>query len=193
MVAVQVQVAYPAPLGTQDQRRHRGLLLRQGASVSEPEKTTCDEYEKWLDRLRSTYESVGFACLPRLHDRRLADQVSAQVVAGLIARPSVFQYFGLPFSARVGHLAEHRIAAARAGTLRPTASWPELLGALRALPELERRVFVLACVRGMTVPAIADALALPEAGAAELQDQVINRMQTIAGEDASPEGLAEGR
>ena len=39
------------------------------------------------------------------------------MVAGLIARPQVFRYFGLPYSGRIAKLAEARLAEAAAGEL----------------------------------------------------------------------------
>ncbi|MDN5856734.1 MAG: hypothetical protein L0K86_28635, partial [Actinomycetia bacterium] len=56
------------------------------------------EYAAWLDRVRATYEAVRYTCAHRLADPALAEQVSVQVVAGMVARPAVFRYFGLPYS-----------------------------------------------------------------------------------------------
>lgn len=141
-----------------------------------------DEYEKWLERVRSTYESVMFICRHRLGDRQLADQVSAQVVAAMIRKPAVFRYFGLPYSARIGHLAEDRIAAARSGRLGNTANWPDLLRSLGELPDMHRSVFVLACVHGQEIEKVAGDLEMSVPTARELRDEVLRRMRTIGGE-----------
>lgn len=156
----------------------------EGYVVPQSSAPTFDEYEEWLDRVRSTYEAVSFTCLHRLGDRRLADRVSAQVVAGMIAKPGVFRFFGLPYSARIGHLAEDRIAAARAGQSRPTTEWSDLLQNLRELPQQQRRVFVLSCVRGHGPQEIAEELGVSVIAARELRDDVLHRMRSIAGEEA---------
>jgi DNA-directed RNA polymerase specialized sigma24 family protein len=146
--------------------------------------TASDEYEEWLDRVRSTYEAVSFTCVHRLGDRHLADQVSAQVVAGMISKPGVVRFFGLPYSARIGHLAEDRIAAARAGQSYPTIDWSDLLRNLREIPQQQRRVFVLSCVRGSGPQEIAEELGVSVSAARELRDDVLRRMRSIAGKEA---------
>lgn len=148
-----------------------------------PQTSVPDEYEEWLERLRSTYEAVSFTCVHRLGDRTLADQVSAQVVVGMLAKPGVFRFFGLPFSARIGHLAEDRIAAAKAGELGPPVDWTTVLRELRALPRLERRVFVLSCVHGHELPEIAANLGASLGTVREIRDQVLRHMRGIAGEE----------
>ena len=54
------------------------------------------EWDAWRERVRATYEAVEYTCAHRLADATLAGPVAVQVVAGLIARPQVFRYFGLP-------------------------------------------------------------------------------------------------
>jgi DNA-directed RNA polymerase specialized sigma24 family protein len=138
------------------------------------------EYDEWLERVRSTYESVFFTCSHRLGDRRTAAQVSVQVVIGLLAKPTVFQYFGLPYSARIAHLAEERIAAARAGMLVPTVEWADLFDRLRELPEEHREILVLACVRGYDDAQLADACGVPPETASQRRDGALRRLRSIA-------------
>lgn len=155
--------------------------------MTQPSTSAPDEYEEWLDRLRSTYEAVGFTCLHRLGDRRLAEQVSAQVVLGMLAKPSVFRFFGLPYSARIGHLAEDRIAAAKAGEPCPAIDWSDLVGKLQEIPVQQRHVFVLGCVQGHQPPEIADRLGVPVSTARKLYDDVLRRMRSIVGENTEPD------
>ncbi|MDT7711474.1 MAG: hypothetical protein QOG46_163, partial [Pseudonocardiales bacterium] len=84
----------------------------------------------------------------RLGNRRLAEQVGTQVLAGLLAKPKVFRYFGLPYSGRIARLAEARLSEAREGRLADAGSWPDLLRGLTGLPLEHQEVLVLTCVRG---------------------------------------------
>lgn len=151
--------------------------------MPEPSPAPPDEYEEWLDRVRSTYESVSFTCVYRLGDRSLAENVGAQVIAGMIARPKVFRFFGLPYSARIGHLAEDRIAAARAGQLSPTVTWAGLLRRLRDVPPQQQHVFVLSYVRGIDIEDIAQQLGISVSAAQRLRADVLGAMREISGEN----------
>jgi DNA-directed RNA polymerase specialized sigma24 family protein len=106
------------------------------------------EYEAWMERVCATYDAITYTCHHRLGNRRLAEQVSVQVLAGLLAKPRVFRYFGLPYSGRIARLAESRIAEAQEGRLADVGSWQELLQKLTKLPLEHQEVFVLTCVRG---------------------------------------------
>jgi DNA-directed RNA polymerase specialized sigma24 family protein len=106
------------------------------------------EYEAWMERVCATYEAITYTCHHRLGNRRLAEQVSVQVLAGLLAKPQVFRYFGLPYSGRIARLAESRLAEAQEGRLADVGSWQELLQGLNKLPLEHQEVFVLTCVRG---------------------------------------------
>ncbi|MBC3194912.1 hypothetical protein H7X46_28055 [Pseudonocardia sp. C8] len=154
--------------------------------MTQPSTLEPDEYDEWLDRVRSTYEAVRFTCHHRLGDRLLASRVSAQVVAGMLARPGVFRFFGMPFSARVGHLAEEQIAAARRGELQGSAVWPELERRLRELTEQQRRVFVLSFVHGSGTEETARKLGVPEEVAHDLRDDVLRLVRGIAGTNEIP-------
>lgn len=106
------------------------------------------EYEAWMERVCATYDAITYTCHHRLDNRRLAEQVSLQVIAGLLAKPQIFRYFGLPYSGRIARLAEARLAEAQDGCLADRGSWPDLLRKLTRLPPEHQEVFVLTCVRG---------------------------------------------
>lgn len=106
------------------------------------------EYEEWISRVCSTYEAVLYTCVHRLGDPRMAESVAVQVAAGLVSRPTVFRYFGLPYSGRIAKLAEARIAEARQGTLGRVCEWSRLLFRISQVPLFHRSVFVVVCVRG---------------------------------------------
>src|SRR5437868_9385881 len=102
-----------------------------------------------MERVCATYDAITYTCHHRLGgNRRLAEQVSVQVLAGLLAKPNVFRYFGLPYSGRIARLAEARLAEAREGRLADVGNWPELLRGLTRLSLEHQEVFVLTCVRG---------------------------------------------
>jgi hypothetical protein len=117
-------------------------------------------YEEWLERLTATYNAVAHCCFYRLRDRQIAECVSAEVVAEMLARPKVFGYYGLPFSGQIGRLAEPRITRARQGmpVVADDSGWEDLLGRLRGLPREHQEVFVLTCLEGCTDTEIADTL-----------------------------------
>jgi hypothetical protein len=120
-------------------------------------------YEEWLERLTATYNAVAHCCFYRLRDRQIAECVSAEVVAEMLARPKVFGYYGLPFSGQIGRLAEPRIARAKQETtVGGDSGWEELLGRLRSLPREHQEVFVLTCLEGCTDPEVAGALGCDE-------------------------------
>lgn len=116
------------------------------------------EFAHWFERVRATFEAVQYTCAHRLADPALAEQVGVQVVAGMIARPGVFRYFGLPFSGRIARLAEARIAEADAGDLATVCGWAELRDRVLAMPREHGDVLVVTCVRGGDVEELAAAL-----------------------------------
>jgi hypothetical protein len=124
------------------------------------------EWDAWRERVRATYEAVEYTCAHRLADAALAGPVAVQVVAGLIARPQVFRYFGLPYSGRIAKLAEARLAEAAAGELAAVCDWAELTARLDAVPEAHREALVVTCVRGDDAAALAAAWGCDEATAA---------------------------
>lgn len=138
------------------------------------------EYEEWLERVRSTYRAVHYTCLHRLTDPRLAGAVAVQVTAGLIARPMVFRYFGLPYSGRIARLAEARLAEAEAGILSRVCEWSELDQRLEYLPPEHREVLVAVCVRGDDLKTLATALGSDEQTAVERRTSTLTYMRHIA-------------
>jgi len=138
------------------------------------------EFAEWLDRVRSTYEAVLYTCAHRLSDPRLAGPVAVQVAAGLVSRPTVFRYFGLPYSGRIARLAEARLAEAEAGTLSAVCDWAELHSRLEGLPAEHREVLVAVCVRGEDVPTLARGLGCDERSAAARRASTLAFMHDVA-------------
>jgi hypothetical protein len=147
-----------------------------------------DEFDEWLGRVGALFEAVRFTCTHRLADPSLAEQVSVQVVAGMVARPAVFRYFGLPFSGRIAKLAEGLIATADAGELAPVCGWPELRDRIADLAPEHREVFVVTCLRGGDVQELAAALSCDEAVAEGRHEAML----TYVGELVRP-GMAPVR
>lgn len=147
------------------------------------------EYDEWLDRVRSTHAAVQYTCAHRLSDPRLAAPVAVAVAAGLIARPTVFRYFGLPYSGRIARLAEALLAEAEAGTLSPVCEWSQLEEALRELPAEHRQVLVAVCVRGADLTELAGDLGCDEQAAAARRAATLAYLRDIAtpGLPASPD------
>jgi DNA-directed RNA polymerase specialized sigma24 family protein len=108
------------------------------------------------------------------------------VLAGMLAKPSIFRYFGLPYSGRIAHLAEECIAAAKEGSLKSTAEWHEVATWLRQLPDNLRQLFALSCVLGFSQPKIAAILRVsPELVESECID-ALNEIASISSRIISP-------
>lgn len=140
------------------------------------------EYDAWLVRLSQTYESVQYCCRYRLGDPALAERAAVEVIAGLLARPQVWQYFGLPFSGRVAKLTEQCLAEvpARAGSSAVGAGFDEVRDALAALPPPDRMRFVEMCVEGHDEAALATAMDCSEETARRGWAQTLGRLRDIA-------------
>jgi hypothetical protein len=149
------------------------------------------EYEAWMERVCATHDAITYTCHHRLGNRSLAEQVSAQVLAGLLAKPKVFRYFGLPYSGRIARLAEARLAEAREGRLADVGSWPELLRALTGLPLEHREVLVLTCVRGDDDGQLASDLGCDAHTAALRRQSTMEYMRGLAACSLPPETLSE--
>lgn len=155
--------------------------------MTRPDVTTlADEYAEWLNRVRATYNAVEYTCSHRLADPSLASPVAVQVAAGLLSRPAIFRYFGLPFSGRIARLAEARIAEADAGVLATVCDWPELRGRLEQMPVEYREVLVVMCVRGDDVEALAAELSCDEATAERLHESMLAYMYDLAAPGLAP-------
>jgi hypothetical protein len=137
------------------------------------------DYRDWLERVRATYEAVGYTCGHRLHDRELGKQVSVAVVAGLVSRPGVFRYQGLPFSGRIATLAEARLVEAREGRLPSIPDWYELWAALTHVPPEVQDAFVLSCVHGLDVSEISANLGCSQDSARSRCADALRMMRSI--------------
>ncbi|MHA6792079.1 hypothetical protein ACVGVM_00930 [Pseudonocardia bannensis] len=138
------------------------------------------EYAEWVERVRATFEAVQYTCSHRLSDPGLAEQVSVQVIAGMVSRPTVFRYFGLPYSGRIARLAETRIAEADAGRLATVCGWAELRERLDSVPDEHREVLVGACIRGEDLATLAAGLSCDEREATARRDSTLAFMQELA-------------
>ena len=151
------------------------------------------EYAEWLDRVRATYEAVQYTCAHRLADPSLAESVAVQVAAGLVSRPSVFRYFGLPYSGRIARLAEARIAEADAGELATVCGWSELRERLEQMPVTHREVLVVTCVRGDDATALGAVWGCDDAAAEAGHHAMLTFMQELARPGLPPAPDPDGR
>jgi hypothetical protein len=145
-------------------------------------------YEEWLTRMSMTYDAVVYCCRYRLGDERQAAEVGLAVAQGLLAKPRVFKYFGLPYSARVARLAERKIAEIRsASTSRtaaapvtgsPAASWVLVVNRLRRLPKPLQEIFVLCCVEGWEISSVAGAVRSSEETVSRLLAEAANYVRS---------------
>ncbi|WP_157647896.1 hypothetical protein [Actinomycetospora chiangmaiensis] len=137
------------------------------------------EYAAWIDRVTATYEAVSYTCRVRLGDPEAAAGVAVRVAGGLVARPGVFRYWGLPYSGRIAKLAEAGIADAQAGrTCR--ASFGPLRGALTDLPRALQTDFVLCCVEGVDDDELAARSRCDVPTAARRRAAVLQHMSELA-------------
>jgi DNA-directed RNA polymerase specialized sigma24 family protein len=148
--------------------------------------TVARDFAEWLERVRATFEAVQYTCAHRLADPTLAEQVSVQVVAGMVSRPGVFRYFGLPYSGRIARLAEARIAEADAGDLTTVCRWSELRDRLVQLPDEHREALVVSCVRGGDIGALAEVLSCAESVAASRNEAMLRFMKELARPGLAP-------
>jgi hypothetical protein len=145
-------------------------------------------YEEWLERLSATYRAVAYCCFHRLRDREAAECVSVEVVAEMLARPKVFGYYGLPFSAQIGRLAEPRIDRARQRTTvgGGDSSWQELLIRLRSVSKEHQTTFVLTCIEGYTDTEVALALGCGENTARLRRENTMNLLRELSESALAP-------
>jgi hypothetical protein len=149
------------------------------------------EYAAWVERVCATHDAITYTCHYRLGNRCLAEQVGAQVLAGLLSKPTVFRYFGLPYSGRIARLAEARLAEAREGRLADVGSWPELLRGLTGLPLEHQEVLVLTCVRGDDDGQLALNLGCDAPTAALRRHSTMEYMRRLAASALPPETLSK--
>ncbi|QJY49293.1 hypothetical protein [Pseudonocardia broussonetiae] len=150
------------------------------------------EFDEWLGRVGALFEAVRFTCTHRLADPTLAEQVSVQVVAGMVARPAVFRYFGLPFSGRIAKLAEGLIATADAGGLAVVCGWPELRDRIADLPQEHREPFVVTCLRGGDVEELAAVLSCDVALAEGRHEAMLAHVEELVRPGTAPVRVERG-
>jgi hypothetical protein len=140
----------PGPAGRTADRAGPGLPGKERSALE-----LLPEYREWLNRLDMTYESVVNCCVSRLRDRSLGEAAGLTILTGLLSRPKVFQYFGLPYSGRIAHLAEPEIARLKglgpsspAGAQAGRRRWHQIRERLDSVPARQQAVLVRACVDG---------------------------------------------
>jgi hypothetical protein len=148
------------------------------------------DYAQWLVRISQTYEAVANCCYARLRDRAVAEEASTEVIAGLLARPMVWRFYGLPFSGRVAMLTEKALAAANERA-RPGAGrggWIELRSSLARISQESQEVFVMTCVDGYGDPELAGALGCEEEDAKRRRDAMLQELRELSSRTLSPTG-----
>lgn len=142
-------------------------------------------YAEWIERVSSTYRSVAYCCAYRLGDQALAQRISAEVVAEMLARPKVFRYSGLPFSGQIARLTEPRIAQAsqekqRGEAIEPGKEWQEILRQLLEISREQQEVFVLAYVEGFPDAELGAALGCEEDAARRQRESVSGLLRDLS-------------
>lgn len=151
-----------------------------GAPRSGHAVTLRPDYAEWLTRVETTYQAVAYTCRVRLGDVADGEAVAVRVAEGLLARPRVFRYWGLPFSGRIASLAEDAIAAVGRGDDAPHRTWPEIRADLADLAPDEQHAVVLVCVEGCTDEELASALGCDAAAAVERRAGALARLRTVS-------------
>ncbi|WP_132421208.1 hypothetical protein [Pseudonocardia endophytica] len=143
------------------------------------DRTADAEFAEWVQRLRSTYRAVAFTCQHRLSEPAHAGPLAVRVVAGLLARPTVFRYFGLPFSGRIASLAENLIADAEAGNPPAPADWSALEDRVLSIPDHHRSVLVSVCLNGDDIDTLAAKLACGTDEATRRRTALVGYMRDV--------------
>lgn len=150
------------------------------------------EFTEWVQRLRSTHRAVAFTCKHRLSEPEHAEPLAVRVVAGLLARPTVFRYFGLPFSGRIASLAEGLIADAEAGTPPAPAGWSDLESRVLSMPDHHQEVLVSVCLNGDDVNTLAGKLGCDTDEATRRRTALITYMRDVVAGDLTATSDQEG-
>ena len=158
----------------------RLTITHDDATSPSPTFAFTDAYVEWLSRIEATYHSVAFCCLHRLNDRTLAARIGLRVVAGLLAKPTIFKFSGLPYSGRIGVLAEHWIVEARDGKIGDDGTWDDLFTSLREVSPEHQKLFVLTCMYGHDDTYVARALACDESIARERRQSAIAHFESLS-------------
>jgi hypothetical protein len=151
------------------------------------------EYAEWLDRVTATYEAVSYTCRIRLGDARAGEAVAVRVATGLVARPTVFRHWGLPFSGRIAKLAEDAIADAVPGRGGDPGAWARFRRALASVPAEAQTTFVLTCVEGLGDEQVAQRCGCDAETAGRRRASVLDRMRVLAALHGGPEHPSDER
>ncbi|MEU3476443.1 MULTISPECIES: hypothetical protein [Williamsia] len=123
-----------------------------------------EQFQHWLDRVRDTHDAVRFTVGHRLHgDWERAEAVSIEVIVRMLTKPKVFRYQGLPYSGRIGSVAESILAAPATDTPPELPDWLTLTSYLEQMSPQLRPVLVGAFVDGLDDEHISAEVGLPTA------------------------------
>ncbi len=174
-------------------RTGRSASVNSVVDITLVDATLVDaEFTGWVERLRSTHRAVAFTCKHRLSEPEHAEPLAVRVVAGLLARPTVFRYFGLPFSGRIASLAERLIADAEAGRPPGPANWSELENRVLSMPDHHQTVFVSVCLNGDDVDTLAAKLGCEMEEATRRRTALITYMRDVVAGDLTATADEEG-
>jgi hypothetical protein len=166
-----VAAGRPAPAGSD---------VDQTGAAGSPADT---EFAEWVYRLQCTYRAVAFTCRHRLSNPAHAESLAVWVVAGLLERPTVFRYFGLPFSGRIAALAENMLAEAEAGNPPAPADWSELENRVLSIPDHHRKVLISVCLNGDDIDTLAAKLGCDTEEAIRRRTALIGYMRDVVAGD----------
>lgn len=135
-----------------------------------------------------TYQAVINCCSYRMDCPEDAELVAETVIRGLLARPRVFRYFGLPYSGRIARLAERKIAELRADPVREPGGqgshWcAQAVARLRRMPEPQRTAFVQYCVDGDDIEGVAALVGCDETEARAILADALATVESVAHDD----------
>ena len=133
-----------------------------------------------MERLRATAQSVAFCCLYKLGDRGKADAVGARVVAGLIGRPAIFRYSGLPYSGRVARHTERGIELALSGAPVGERGWGSLELDLRNVDLEHREMMVHAWINDRHDDELAMFLGCDSVESTQRKEQSLRFWETLS-------------
>lgn len=144
-----------------------------------------DEYQAWIQRVQDTHDAIRYTYGARAGDWAFADKVAVHVVLELLSRPGVFKYQGLPFSARIGSLAEPLLnGEPRDCALAQSVTWNEIQHYLNSCPALLQEVVVGAFVHGYSIEEMAKRMEHTRSETARLRESAGAYLRR-AGSDAS--------
>lgn len=133
-----------------------------------------DGFYPWLSRVADTHDSVRYTVEHRVKDWRRAESVSVGVVLEMLKRPKVFRYQGLPYSGRIGSVAELLLAAPPSKRELAQPDWPTLVDYLNDMTTLQRAILVAFFVDNVEPSEVAASLAITSDAVVAARDSVVD-------------------